>query len=153
MSLRFLLDTNVVSEPPRPAPNPGVLRRLRQYEGMVGIAAVVWHEMLFGSERLPPSRRRSDIENYLLRVVLKTMPILAYDPAAAEWHARQRARLVGMGKTPAYSDGQIAAVLSYLRREWGHHANPITLDQIARIRLETKDRGIQWTEKELLQFK
>jgi tRNA(fMet)-specific endonuclease VapC len=77
---------------------------------MVGIAAVVWHEMLFGLERLPPSRRRKDIENYLLRVVLKTMPILAYDAAAAEWHARQRARLVGMGKTPAYPDGQIAAV-------------------------------------------
>ncbi|HSS51272.1 MAG TPA: type II toxin-antitoxin system VapC family toxin [Thermoanaerobaculia bacterium] len=110
MSLRFLLDTNVVSEPPRPAPNPGVLRKLGQYEGMVGIAAVVWHEMLFGLERLPLSRRRRDIENYLLRVVLKTMPILAYDAAAAEWHARQRARLVGMGKTPAYSDGQIAAV-------------------------------------------
>ena len=110
MSLRFLLDTNVVSEPPRPAPNPGVLRKLTKYEGMVGIAAVVWHEMLFGLERLPPSRRRRDIENYLLRVVLKTMPILAYDAAAAEWHARQRARLVGMGKTPAYPDGQIAAV-------------------------------------------
>jgi tRNA(fMet)-specific endonuclease VapC len=110
VSLRFLLDTNVVSEPPRPAPNPGVLRKLGQYEGMVGIAAVVWHEMLFGLERLPPSRRRRDIENYLLRVVLKTMPILAYDSAAAEWHAKQRARLVGMGKTPAYSDGQIAAV-------------------------------------------
>jgi tRNA(fMet)-specific endonuclease VapC len=110
VSLRFLLDTNVVSEPPRPAPNPGVLRKLGQYEGMVGIAAVVWHEMLFGLERLPPSRRRRDIENYLLRVVLKTMPILAYDSAAAEWHARQRARLVGMGKTPAYPDGQIAAV-------------------------------------------
>ncbi|MFY9826523.1 MAG: type II toxin-antitoxin system VapC family toxin [Thermoanaerobaculia bacterium] len=110
MSLRFLLDTNVVSEPPRPAPNPGVLRKLTQYEGMVGIAAVVWHEMLFGLERLPPSRRRRDIENYLLRVVVATMPILAYDASAAEWHARQRARLVGMGKTPAYSDGQIAAV-------------------------------------------
>lgn len=110
MSLRFLLDTNVVSEPPRPTPNPGVLRRLGEYEGMVGIAAVVWHELLFGLERLPPSRRKKDIENYLLRVVLKTMPILAYDTAAAEWHARQRARLVGMGRTPAYSDGQIAAV-------------------------------------------
>ena len=110
MSLRYLLDTNVVSEAPRRSPDLGVLRKLREHEGEVAIAAVVWHELLFGMERLPASRKRVAIEAYLFRIVRVTMPILAYDRAAAEWHAHQRARLVAVGRTPPFQDGQIAAI-------------------------------------------
>jgi tRNA(fMet)-specific endonuclease VapC len=38
------------------------------------------------------------------------MPILDYDRAAAEWHARERARLMSRGETPSFADGQIAAI-------------------------------------------
>ncbi|MBW4515079.1 MAG: hypothetical protein KME11_07630 [Timaviella obliquedivisa GSE-PSE-MK23-08B] len=38
------------------------------------------------------------------------MPLLPYAAAAAEWFAQERARLSAIGKTPAYADGQIAAV-------------------------------------------
>ena len=38
------------------------------------------------------------------------MQILPYDTRAAEWHAIERARLTSVGKTPAFVDGQIAAV-------------------------------------------
>jgi tRNA(fMet)-specific endonuclease VapC len=38
------------------------------------------------------------------------MPILAYDAAAAEWHARERARLAAMGNPRPFVDGQIAAI-------------------------------------------
>lgn len=110
MSLKFLLDTNVVSEPLRPKPDRGVLRRLRRHEDEIAISSVVWHELRFGMERLPPSRRRSVIERYLEDVVLATMPILDYDRPAAEWHARERARLVERGETPPFVDGQIAAI-------------------------------------------
>jgi tRNA(fMet)-specific endonuclease VapC len=110
VSLRFLLDTNIVSEAIRPFPIPAVLDKIEQNKGRVGIATVVWHELLFGLERLPPSRKRNALEAYLLRVVQATMPILPYDQAAAEWHARERARLVAIGRTPPFLDGQIAAV-------------------------------------------
>lgn len=109
MSLRFLLDTNIVSEAIRPFPNAIVLDKIEQNKGKVGIATVVWHELLFGLERLPPSRKRNALEAYLLRVVQATMPILPYDQAAAEWHARERVRLVATGRTPPFLDGQIAA--------------------------------------------
>ncbi len=33
-----------------------------------------------------------------------------HDIAAAEWFAVERARLTSIGKTPAYADGQIAAI-------------------------------------------
>jgi tRNA(fMet)-specific endonuclease VapC len=108
VSLRFLLDTNVVSEATRPLPNVEILRNLQRYEDQIGIASVVWHELLFGWERLPASRRKADIQDYLFQVV-KFMPILPYDQAAAEWHAKERSRLTAIGRTPPFLDGQIAA--------------------------------------------
>ena len=38
------------------------------------------------------------------------MQVLDYTNTAAEWHARERARLVARGQTPPILDGQIAAV-------------------------------------------
>lgn len=110
MTLRYLLDTNVISEPLRPTPHAAVLSRLQQYDGTLAIAAVVWHELLFGSARLAPSARRTAIEGYLQQVVAATLPILPYDTRAAAWHAQERARLTATGRTPPFADGQIAAV-------------------------------------------
>jgi tRNA(fMet)-specific endonuclease VapC len=110
VSLRFLLDTNVVSEPTRLAPNRRLLNRLGRHSGSMGIAAPTWHELRFGCERLPKSRRKEQIEDYLSTVVLVDFPILPYDEAAADWHARERARLRALGRTPSFMDGQIAAI-------------------------------------------
>lgn len=110
MSLKYLLDTNIVSEPLRPKPQHGVVRKLRRHEDEVAISSVVWHELRFGVERLPVSRRRDVILRYLDEVVAATMPILDYDRAAAEWHAKERARLAARGETPPFADGQIAAI-------------------------------------------
>jgi len=38
------------------------------------------------------------------------MTILPYDEQAAEWHARERARLASLGQRPAFVDGQIAGI-------------------------------------------
>ena len=110
MRLRYLLDTNVVSEPLRPRPSRTLLRRLERREGETAIASVVWHELRFGCARLPESRRREAIERYLEDVVRSSFPILDYDRAAAEWHARERARLEAAGRMPPFIDGQIAAI-------------------------------------------
>jgi tRNA(fMet)-specific endonuclease VapC len=107
---RYLLDTDVVSEPTRPAPSAEVLRWLDRHGGESAIAAPVWHELRSGCERLPPSRRRESIESYLADVVLASLPILAYDGRAAQWHASERARLTKAGQSPPFVDGQIAAI-------------------------------------------
>jgi len=108
--MRYLLDTKTVSEPLRPRPNATVLARLQQCEGQICIASIVWHELLFGCYRLPPSVRRTTIERYIFQVVTPTVPILTYDEHAAAWHAAERARLAALGRTPPFADGQIAAV-------------------------------------------
>ena len=110
MSLKYLLDTNVVSEPLRPAPNAKLLRRLQTHQSELAIPAVVWHELLFGCERLPKSAKRAAIEAYLTQVVAVSLAILPYDDRAAAWHATERARLAKLGKTPPFADGQIAAI-------------------------------------------
>jgi tRNA(fMet)-specific endonuclease VapC len=110
VNLKYLLDTNTVSEPLRPSPSRTVLRGLTRHEGEAAIASIVWHELLFGCVRLPKSRRRDAIERYLADVVLASFPILDYERTAAEWHARERVRLEAAGKTAPFIDGQIAAI-------------------------------------------
>lgn len=109
MSLQFLLDTNVISEAVKAEPNPSVMRRLRRHENEVAIASVVWHELNYGVERMPESRRKDHIREFFRDVIQRTIPILPYDEAAAEWHALERVRLSRHGYTPPFADGQIAA--------------------------------------------
>jgi len=110
MSLQYLLDTNVLSEPLRPAPDRRVLRWIEEHREQAATAAPVWHELRFGCNRLPPSTKRQMLERYLEEVLEPSLPVLPYDREAAEWHAEERARLTSLGRTPAFVDGQIAAV-------------------------------------------
>jgi tRNA(fMet)-specific endonuclease VapC len=43
-------------------------------------------------------------------VIKPNMIILPYDELAAEWHAKERARLSSTGNTPSFVDGQIASI-------------------------------------------
>jgi len=110
VSIEFLLDTNVVSEPLKPQPSAGIMRRLRRHDGEVAIPSLVWHELRFGCARLAPSRKRRAIERYLDDVVQGCFPIFDYDGDAAAWHAKERARLESAGVAPPFVDGQIASI-------------------------------------------
>ncbi|HAJ36854.1 MAG TPA: VapC toxin family PIN domain ribonuclease [Chloroflexi bacterium] len=110
MTLQFLLDTNILSEPLRPHPNPQVMVQLRHWRHAIAIPTIVWHELWFGCYRLQPSTRRTAIERYLTNVVAVSLPVLPYDARAAHWHANERARLSALGKTPPFADGMIAAI-------------------------------------------
>lgn len=110
MSARFLLDTNVLSEPMKPRPRAALLRAIEDHRGDLAIAAPSWNELRYGWARMPASRRRDALEDYLERRVRAALPILPYDAAAADWHAAERARLAAKGRTPPHVDGQIAAI-------------------------------------------
>lgn len=108
--MKYLLDTNVLSEAVAAKPDRNVMKMLESHQEEIATAAPVWHELLFGCFRLPASRKRKMIEMYLEDVVLGNIDILPYDERAAEWHAQQRAKLSMAGKTPSFVDGQIAAI-------------------------------------------
>ena len=109
MSWKFLLDTNILSEPARPIPNANVLYKLDIHKSEVVVSSVVVHELLHGCLRLPESKRREFLWNYIHESVLN-LPVLDYDLKAAQWHAQERVRLSKIGKTPAFVDGQIASI-------------------------------------------
>ena len=109
MSLVYLLDTNILSEPTRKSPDARVIKKLTQYQYQIALAAPVYYELLAGCRRLPPSKRRDKLEAYLNEFI-NTLPILPYDEKAADWHSAEQARLSNEGLTPAFIDSQIAAI-------------------------------------------
>ena len=117
MSLRYLLDTNIISEAIRPQPNANVMQQLLVARSTAAIGSIVWHEVLVGCYRMPESKRRSIIEVYLQEEVKARLPILPYTQEAAEWFAVERARLIPLGLSPSYADGQIAALAKPLLGE------------------------------------
>lgn len=110
MTLRYLLDTSIVSSPIAKVPDADIVQRLGEYGAECAIAAPVWHELTYGCRRLPRGRRRVALETYLKDVVRASFPILPYDDGAATWHAHERARLEQLGRPVPYVDGQIAAI-------------------------------------------
>ncbi|HKR83422.1 MAG TPA: type II toxin-antitoxin system VapC family toxin [Terriglobales bacterium] len=66
--MNFLLDTNVVSEPMRSRPNPGVLKWLGEVdEESTFISVVTITELRYGIERLATGTRRERLEGWLQR--------------------------------------------------------------------------------------
>lgn len=63
-------------------------------------------------------------------------------------------RLFSMEMPPlgaALDDESIAAVLTYLRRDWGHTSSAVNASQVNAIRSRISNRTVPWTEAELLQ--
>ena len=110
MTLRYLLDTNIVSVPVSKKPDPMILKRLDASGPECAIAAPVWHELTYGCQRLPRGKRRTALEAYLRDVVRGSFANLPYDEAAATWHGAERARLEALGRPAPFVDGQIAAI-------------------------------------------
>lgn len=109
MSLLFLLDTNILSEPTRKVPDARVIKKLMQYQYQISLAAPVYYELLTGCKRLPQSKRRDKLEAYINEFI-STLPVLPYDEKSAEWHSAEQVRLSNEGLSPAFIDSQIAAV-------------------------------------------
>ena len=95
--LAYLLDTNVVSELARPAPDGGVLHRLAGAESRSALSATAWHELVVGVEKLASGARRSALRVFVDDIA-RRFPVLPYDRPAASWHARERARLTAAGR-------------------------------------------------------
>jgi tRNA(fMet)-specific endonuclease VapC len=54
------------------------MEKLLEHQQEIATATVVWHELLFGCYRLPDSKKRRNIEEYLQETEL-ILPLLSYD--------------------------------------------------------------------------
>ncbi len=108
--MRFILDTNVISELSKPEPNPRVLKKFQQHRFVCATCAPVLHELRFGIAQLAAGKRRKALTEFIDGLLGDGIEALPYDRKAAEIHAQERAALTAKGTPPTYVDGQIAAI-------------------------------------------
>ena len=109
-SMKYLLDTNIISEAMKQQPDYRVLKRLELDSIFSCTSATVWHELWHGVNLLKESPRKKSIATYLDLLVEENFTILPFCQLAAEWLAEERVRLKEEGITPAKYDSEIAAV-------------------------------------------
>ena len=63
--MKWLLDTNTISELTKPAPNPALIAWLQANESAAAISAITIGELVAGIERLPDSKKRRALERML----------------------------------------------------------------------------------------
>jgi mono/diheme cytochrome c family protein len=51
-----------------------------------------------------------------------------------------------------FEDEQLAGILTYVRREWGNTADPVSAEAVKAVRAKHPDREDLWTEAELLKL-
>ena len=55
----------------------------------------------------------------------------------------------GHRENPRLADEDIAGLLTWARRQWGHQADPISPQQVLTIREATRGRKLPWTIQSL----
>lgn len=110
MGMKYLLDTNILSELSKDKPDVNVVDKINRYGEHCATAALVIHEIQYGIQRLPAGKLKENLQLFLQQLERYQFQVLSYDKAAAQYHAAERARLVAKGLTPAFADGQIAAI-------------------------------------------
>ena len=108
--VKYLLDTNVLSEPTKKNPNSNLMNKLELYQGQWGTCSVVWRELYYGLHKISSSVKKDEISSYLQQLESSDLQVIPFDRAAAKWLGTEQARLEKIGKTPAYVDSEIASI-------------------------------------------
>ena len=104
----YLIDTNVVSELTKAAPDPGVIAFLSERDDL-WLSSVVLHELEFGLRSLPQGRRRDDLQQVLSDFIAEFEDrILPLERSEAVWAARLRAEAHLAGRVLHLGDALIA---------------------------------------------
>jgi predicted nucleic acid-binding protein len=109
----IVLDTNVVSEPLRPKPNPEVLDWLdRQAPETLYLTTISVAELWSDIELLPAGKRRTQLQKFMSMDVLPLFAnrVLSFDEPAAAAFARIAAQAQAAGNRIDFADCAIAAI-------------------------------------------
>ena len=110
--MSFLLDTNVLSEPVKERPNPGVLAWLSKVnEDQVFVSVVTITELRYGVERLAIGKRRERLDGWLRKDLISRFEgrILPVDLRIADACGGLMARSESRGRPMEARDAFIAA--------------------------------------------
>ena len=106
--MKYLVDTNVLSEATKPAPQARVVEWLQTHRLESAVSSVVMGEIELGVLSLPVGQRRARLEQWFQELQAAIL-VLSFDAnVASEW-ARMMAGLKAKGLSMAVKDSLIAA--------------------------------------------
>lgn len=109
----IVFDTNVISEPLQPSPDPAVLQWIERHDHHAVITSITAGELLFGACTLPEGQGRSLLLEGITQVLAEfesKQAILPFDLTAAEHYGIISAHRRALGQPISIADAQIAAI-------------------------------------------
>jgi predicted nucleic acid-binding protein len=106
--VKYLVDANVLSEPTKPAPAPGVIAWLRAHEQEIAVDPIILGELRFGILLLPKGKKRARLERWFDAGV-KSLYCVPWEMETGLRWAELLARLRAAGKAMPIKDSLIAA--------------------------------------------
>jgi predicted nucleic acid-binding protein len=106
--LSYLIDANVLSEPTRPEPDPGVVAWLRAHERELAVDPIILGEVRFGILLLPQGQRRQRLERWFDEGV-RRIHCLPWEASTGLRWAELLANLRARGRAMPVKDSLIAA--------------------------------------------
>jgi toxin FitB len=137
--LKYLLDTDVVSQRVKTQPVQAVMKWLQSVaESDLRLSAITIHEVRAGAESMPHGQKRRAVEHWLERDLLIGFAdrILAVDSVVADFCGRLTVEAIQQGHTPSLDDALIAATVRV------HGLSLATLNR----------RHFKWLGVELVEF-
>jgi predicted nucleic acid-binding protein len=106
---KYLLDSNIISEPSKPIPTERVLELLNQNRRDSVISTVSYFEMLHGILILPEGKRKERLIAYLEETVVPFYDFIPFDTNSAKMNAKVVSKLESKGKPMPILDSLIAS--------------------------------------------
>lgn len=109
----ILLDTNIISEMMKKAPDAQVVAWLdAQAAADLYISSVSIAEIIYGLKALPAGNRRQLLENAFNKVLEQAFEhrILSFDEVAASYYGKIMSHRKALGRPMSILDGQIASI-------------------------------------------
>ena len=104
----FLLDTNIISELVKPAPNRNVVKFLSTLDG-AWLSIISLHEITYGLRLLPKGKRRTKLEEKIHQLLSEYSDlVIPIDQSEAEQAAIFRVQAKQQGKVIHLADALIA---------------------------------------------
>ena len=114
--MKYLVDTNIFSEPTKPQPNERVENWIAQHEADFYTSSLVIAELLNGLQKLPDGERKRTLAQQLERLIERLGGrILSFNVRVAREWVRLQAELRAKGHVMPWEDSIIAATARHHR--------------------------------------
>ncbi|MCR5621913.1 MAG: PIN domain-containing protein [Treponema sp.] len=107
--IHYLLDTNIVSEGSKIAPNQKIADKLDAFAGYCAVSTISWYEIQKGIKRLPSGKKKDFLLAYAEEQISNVFDFIPYTKECADMQSEIFSRLESVGKAVPYQDAQIAA--------------------------------------------